>query len=214
MLNLRTDWTAEELMVLANDANTRIERVDGTLLMSHYSGYWVQFALVPDGCMADFGDAEFVLEIDAPASESLPLASGVYRLVAVGRAPKMSPSQHFYDAWYDDSGQLQRIYRVNDYPMLHIGGSQDERIGWFRDKHGNQKPVRVTDDWRSYLIGTRGKVIECANAVVTLTPYDKSFIDGAKRLGGRWYPPLKAWVFPVQKADAVRDLVEEVYRAS
>jgi len=211
MLHLRTDWTVEDLMGLAQDVNTRIERVDGTLLMSHYSGYWVQFALVPDGGMADFGDAEFVLEIDAPVSESLPLASGVYRLLAVGRAPKMSPSQHFYDAWYDDTGQLQRIYRVNDYPMLHIGGSQNERIGWFRDKHGNQKPVRVTDDWRSYLIGTRGKVIECANAVVTLTPYDKGFIDGAKRLGGRWYPPLKAWVFPAQTADAVRKLVEEIF---
>jgi hypothetical protein len=38
---------------------------------------------------------------------------------------------------------------------------------------------------------------------LTNTPYDKDFIDGAMCLGGRWYPPLKAWVFPAQKADAV-----------
>jgi len=57
-------------------------------------------------------------------------------------------------------------------------------------------------------------VIECANAVVALTPYDKSFIDGAKRLGGRWYPPLKAWVFAAEKANAVRELVEATYGKS
>ena len=207
MLQLRTDWTAEELMVLAKDADTRIERLDGTLLIK-MTGHLVQFALVPQGLDANFGDAEFILRIyDSPASSVLPLPPGEHRLVCVGRAPK--PNQPFYE--FDG---VQKLYRLDEYAMLWIGGSRGEEIGDIWDTHRNKKPVSVTEDWRWYLVGTRGKVIECANAVVTLTPYDKSFIDGAKRLGGRWYPPLKAWVFAPEKANSVRDLVEEIYGKS
>jgi hypothetical protein len=207
MLQLRTDWTAEELTVLSKDADTRIERVEGTLLIK-MGDHLVQFALVSRGLDANFGDAEFILRIyDSPASSVLPLPPGEHRLVCVGRAPK--PNQPFYE--FDG---INKLYRLDEYAMLWIGGSRDEEIGDIWDTHRNKKPVSVTEDWRWYLVGTRGKVIECANAVVTLTPYDKSFIDGAKRLGGRWYPPLKAWVFAPEKANSVRDLVEEIYGKS
>jgi hypothetical protein len=207
MLNLRTDWTAEELMALANDADTRIERVEGTLLIK-VGDHLVQFALISQGLDANFGDAEFILRIyDSPASSVLPLPSGEHRLVCVGRAPK--PNQPFYE--FDG---INKLYRLDEYAMLWIGGSRGEEIGDIWDTHRNKKPVSVTEEWRWYLVGTRGKVIECANAVVALTPYDKSFIDGAKRLGGRWYPPLKAWLFYAQKTDAVRDLVKAIYGKS
>jgi hypothetical protein len=207
MLQLRTDWTAEELTMLAKDSDTRIERVEGTLLVK-MGNHLVQFALVSRGLDANFGDAEFILRIyDSPASSVLPLPPGEHRLVCVGRAPKSN--QPFYE--FDG---VQKLYRLDEYAMLWIGGSRGEEIGDIWDTHRNKKPVSVTEDWRWYLVGTRGKVIECANAVVTLTPYDKSFIDGAKRLGGRWYPPLKAWVFAPEKANSVRDLVEEIYGKS
>ena len=207
MLQLRTDWTAEELTVLSKDADTRIERVEGTLLIK-MGDHLVQFALVSRGLDANFGDAEFILRIyDSPASSVLPLPSGEHRLVCVGRAPK--PNQPFYE--FDG---INKLYRLDEYAMLQLGGSRGEEIGDIWDTSRNKKPVSVTEEWRWYLVGTRGKVIECANAVVALTPYDKSFIDGAKRLGGRWYPPLKAWVFPAEKADAVRGLVEAIYGKS
>jgi len=207
MLQLRTDWTAEELTMLAKDSDTRIERVEGTLLVK-MGNHLVQFALVSRGLDANFGDAEFILRIyDSPASSVLPLPPGEHRLVCVGRAPKSN--QPFYE--FDG---VQKLYRLDEYAMLWIGGSRGEEIGDIWDTHRNKKPVSVTEDWRWYLVGTRGKVIECANAVVTLTPYDKSFIDGAKRLGGRWYPPLKAWVFAPEKANSVRGLVEAIYGES
>jgi len=207
MLQLRTDWTAEELTVLAQDANTRIERVDGTLLIK-MGDHLVQFALVSKGLEANFGDAEFILRIyNSPASSVLPLPSGEHRLVCVGRAPK--PSQPFYE--FDG---VQKLYRLDEYAMLQLGGSRDEEIGDIWDTNRNKKPVSVTEEWRWYLVGTRGRIIACDGAILTITPYDKDFVRDAKSIGGRWYPPLKAWVFAAQKMNAVRDLVEEVYGES
>jgi len=206
MLNLRTDWTAEELMVLAKDADTRIERVEGTLLIK-MGDHLVQFALVSQGLDANFGDAEFILRIyDSPASSVLPLPSGEHRLVCVGRAPK--PNQPFYE--FDG---VQKLYRLDEYAMLRLGGSHSEEIGDIWDTRRNKKPVSVTEEWRWYLVGTRGRILASDDAILTITPYDEEFVWGAKSMGGRWYPPLKAWVFPARKADAVRDLVEEVYGA-
>ena len=207
MLQLRTDWTAEELTMLAKDSDTRIERVEGTLLVK-MGDHLVQFALVSQDLDANFGDAEFILRIyDSPASSVLPLPSGEHRLVCVGRAPK--PNQPFYE--FDG---VQKLYRLDEYAMLQIGGSRGEEIGDIWDTHRNKKPVSVTEDWRWYLVGTRGRILANDGAVLAITPYDEKFVRGAKSMGGRWYPPLKAWVFAPEKADSVRDLVEEVYRAS
>jgi len=204
MLQLRTDWTAEELMALASDADTRIERVDGTLLIK-MGDHLVQFALVSQGLDTNFGDAEFILRIyDSPASNALPLPSGEHRLVCVGRAPK--PNQPFYE--FDG---VNKLYRLEEYAMLRCGCSRDEEIGDIWDTRRNKKSVSVTEEWRWYLVGTRGTVVASNGAILTITPYDKDFVRQAKSLGGRWYPPLKAWLFPDYKADAVRDLVKEVY---
>jgi hypothetical protein len=207
MLQLRTDWTAEELTVLSKDADTRIERVEGTLLIK-MGDHLVQFALVSRGLDANFGDAEFILRIyDSPASSVLPLPSGEHRLVCVGRAPK--PNQPFYE--FDG---INKLYRLDEYAMLQLGGSRDEEIGDIWDTHRNKKPVSVTEEWRWYLLGTRGKMLAGNDAILTITPYDKEFVSKAKLIGGRWYPPLKAWVFPAEKADAVRGLVEAIYGKS
>jgi len=207
MLNLRTDWTAEELTALANDADTRIERVEGTLLIK-MGDHLVQFALVSQGLDANFGDAEFILRIyDSPALNALPLPSGEHRLVCVGRAPK--PSQPFYE--FDG---VHKLYRLDEYAMLQLGGSHGEEIGDIWDTRRNKKPVSLTDDWRWYLVGTRGRIIATDGAMLTITPYDKDFVRQAKSSGGRWYPPLKAWVFPAEKANTVRELVEAIYGES
>jgi hypothetical protein len=207
MLNLRTDWTAEELMVLAKDADTRIERVEGTLLIK-MTGHLVQFALVPQGLDANFGDAEFILRIyDSPASSVLPLPPGEHRLVCVGRAPK--PNQPFYE--FDGA---QKLYRLDEYAMLWLGGSRGEEIGDIWDTRRNKQPVSVTEEWRWYLVGTRGRILAADGAVLTITPYNEKFVREAKSMGGRWYWPLKAWVFAPEKADSVRDLVEAIYGES
>jgi hypothetical protein len=207
MLQLRTDWTVEELTALANDADTRIERVEGTLLIK-MGDHLVQFALVSQDLDGNFGDAEFILRIyDSPASSVLPLPSGEHRLACVGRTPK--PNQPFYE--FDG---VRKLYRLDEYAMLKLGGSHGEEIGDIWDTRRNKKPVSVTEEWRWYLVGTRGRIIASDDAILTITPYDKSFIDGAKHLRGRWYSPLKAWVFPAEKADAVRDLVEAIYGES
>jgi len=207
MLQLRTDWTVEELTALAKDADTRIERVEGTLLIK-MGDHLVQFALVPQDLDANFGDAEFILRIyDSPASSVLPLPSGEHRLVCVGRAPK--PNQPFYE--FDG---INKLYRLDEYAMLRLGGSRDEEIGDIWDTHRNKKSVLVTEEWRWYLVGTRGTVLAADGAILTITPYDKEFVSKAKSMGGRWYPPLKAWVFAPEKADSVRGLVETIYGKS
>ena len=207
MLQLRTDWTAEELTMLAKDSDTRIERVEGTLLVK-MGNHLVQFALVSRGLDANFGDAEFILRIyDSPASSVLPLPPGEHRLVCVGRAPK--PNQPFYE--FDG---INKLYRLDEYAMLQLGGSRGEEIGDIWDTHRNKKPVSVTEEWRWYLVGTRGRILASDAAVLTITPYDKDFVRDAKSIGGRWYPPLKAWLFDSQKADAVHGLVEAIYGKS
>ncbi len=204
MLQLRTDWTAEELMVLAKDADTRIERVEGTLLIK-MGDHLVQFALVPQDLDANFGDAELILRIyNSPAPNALPLPSGEYRVICVGRAPK--PHQPFYE--FDGDNKL---YRLNEYAMLQCGCSRYEEIGDIWDTRRNKKPVTVTKEWRWYLVDTRGTVFTSDGAVIVITPYDKDFVRQAKLLGGRWYPPLKAWVFPDYMANTVRNLVKEIY---
>jgi hypothetical protein len=207
MLQLRTDWTTEELTALAKDADTRIERVEGTLLIK-MGDHLVQFALVSQDLDANFGDAEFILRIyDSPASSVLPLPSGEHRLVCVGRAPK--PNQPFYE--FDG---VRKLYRLDEYAMLQLGGSHGEEIGDIWDTRRNKKPVSLTDDWRWYLVGTRGRILASGDTIVTITPYDKDFVREAKSMGGRWYPPLKAWVFPAEKANTVRELVETIYGES
>jgi hypothetical protein len=98
--------------------------------------------------------------------------------------------------------------------MLQLGGSHGEEIGDIWDTRRNKKPVSLTDDWRWYLVGTRGRILASGDTIVTITPYDKDFVREAKSMGGRWYPPLKAWVFPAEKANTVRELVETIYGES
>jgi len=203
MLTVRTDWTHEELKALLQDGDTRTERVPGTLLIQLPS-WTVQFA-VASGDIPDMGDAEYELTIDE-SPLPLPLQPGVYRVVAVGRVGR--PSESFYEGHYGADGKLaQRVYRLDEYPMLRAGAGA--RVGALRDKRGNSLPVAITDEWLSYAY--RDRVAVSNQAVSVRAPYNDAFVRRAKTLGGRWRPAEKVWVFPVQREDEVRRLVQEVY---
>jgi len=47
--------------------------------------------------------------------------------------------------------------------------------------------------------------------LIVKAPYNKAFIDGAKRLGGMWNSLKKVWVFDLDNEEDVRDLIEEAF---
>ena len=47
--------------------------------------------------------------------------------------------------------------------------------------------------------------------LIVKAPYNKAFIDGAKRLGGMWNSSKKVWVFELENEEDVRDLIEEAF---
>ena len=47
--------------------------------------------------------------------------------------------------------------------------------------------------------------------LIVKAPYNKAFIDGAKRLGGMWNSLKKVWVFDADDEEDVRDLIEEAF---
>jgi len=52
---------------------------------------------------------------------------------------------------------------------------------------------------------------EEAKEVAVASPYDKRFVEGAKRLGGKWFPDEKVWVFPLEAKSKVMTLTKKVY---
>ncbi len=47
--------------------------------------------------------------------------------------------------------------------------------------------------------------------LIVKAPYNKAFIEGAKRLGGMWNSSKKVWVFDADDEEDVRDLIEEAF---
>jgi len=47
--------------------------------------------------------------------------------------------------------------------------------------------------------------------LIVKAPYNKDFIEGAKRLGGMWNSLKKVWVFDSDNEEDVRDLIEEAF---
>jgi len=47
--------------------------------------------------------------------------------------------------------------------------------------------------------------------LIVKAPYNKDFIEGAKRLGGMWNSLKKVWVFELDNEEDVRDLIEEAF---
>ncbi len=48
--------------------------------------------------------------------------------------------------------------------------------------------------------------------LIVKAPYNKDFIEGAKRLGGMWNSSKKVWVFDTDEEEDVRDLIEEAFK--
>jgi hypothetical protein len=204
---VRTDWTAVEIAELIADASTRNERVDGALLVS-IRGHIVQLAVIPATAsdVPDMGDAEYTLEVfNTPLP--FPLPRGLYRVFVVGRVPE--PRDPFQETHYDANARVcYRIYRVLDYPLLR-STSERNAPAEIRDRGGNSRQLTVTEEYARFAIP---KGIHITNSVVVArTPYAREFPDCAKKLGGRWSPDYKVWVFPRSAEDAVRALVAEVY---
>lgn len=47
--------------------------------------------------------------------------------------------------------------------------------------------------------------------VIVNAPYHPNFPTGAKRLGGKWNPAEKVWVFDLRDEDRVRELCNQIY---
>jgi hypothetical protein len=205
---VRTDWTAEEIAALVHTANTRQERVDGALLVSIGDCiYQLAVIPVPASDVPDMGDAEYTLEVfDTPLP--FPIPSGLYRTFPVGWLPK--PREPFRETHYDANGQVcYRLYRVLDYPLLRVTTDRNAPAE-IRNGHGKSRLLTVTEEFAEFAIPNGVHVMK--SVVVTRTPYAREFPLYAKKLGGRWSPDYKVWVFPRSAEDAVRALVAEVYR--
>jgi hypothetical protein len=48
-------------------------------------------------------------------------------------------------------------------------------------------------------------------AILCRTPYHPAFVEQARRLGGRWSPASRAWIFDCRDRDRVEALCREVY---
>jgi hypothetical protein len=204
---VRTDWTAEEIERLLESANTRTERVDGTLLVS-IAGHIVQLAVIPATAsdVPDMGDAEYTLEVFETALP-FPIPSGLYRAFVVGRVPE--PREPFQETRYDANGQVcYRLRRVLDYPLLRSTTDRNAPAE-IRNGHGKSRSLTVTEEFAEFAIPNGVHVMK--SVVVTRTPYAREFPLCAKKLGGRWSPDYRVWVFPRSAEDAVRALVAEVY---
>jgi len=204
---VRTDWTAVEIADLVQSASTRMERVDGALLVS-IGGHIVQLAVIPVTAsdVPDMGDAEYTLEVfDTPLP--FPIPSDLYRVFVVGRVPQ--PRDPFQETHYDTNSQIcYRLYRVLDYPLLR-STTERNAPAEIRDRNGNSRQLTVTEEYAQFAIP---KGVHITNSVVVArTPYAREFPGCAKKLGGRWSPDYGVWVFPRSAEDAVRALVAEVY---
>ncbi len=204
---VRTDWAAAEIEKLLVDASTRNERVDGALLVS-FGEHIVQLAVIPVTAsdVPDMGDAEYTLEVfDTPLP--FPIPSGLYRVFVVGRVPQ--PRDPFQETHYDANGQVcYRLYRVLDYPLLRSTADRNAPAE-IRARNGKSRPLTVTEEFAEFAIPYGVHIMN--GVVVARTPYAREFPVCAKKLGGRWLPDYKVWVFPRSAEDAVRALVAEVY---
>jgi hypothetical protein len=185
-----------------------MERVDGALLVS-IGEHIVQLAVLPATAsdVPDMGDAEYTLEVfNTPLP--FPIPSGLYRVFVVGRVPQ--PRDPFQETHYDSEAQIcYRLYRVLDYPLLR-STTERNAPAEIRDRNGNSRRLTVTEEYARFAIPNGVHITN--SVVVARTPYAREFPNCAKKLGGRWSPDYKVWVFPRTAEDAVRALVAEVYR--
>jgi len=54
-------------------------------------------------------------------------------------------------------------------------------------------------------------ILPGTNTIEVISPYNRQFITGAKRLGGYWKGLNKSWVFEQKEEGNVRELVREIY---
>ncbi len=55
------------------------------------------------------------------------------------------------------------------------------------------------------------QIWEADGRILVRSPYDKEFVRGAKKLGGKWKGEAKVWAFDLDATEAVRALVGECY---
>ena len=119
-------------------------------------------------------------------------------------------AEPFQETHYDNGQKCYTLYRVLDYPMVCGGGTNpNDAPAEIRDGNGQSRTLSVTAEYVHVAIPSGVSVTPLA--VVTRTPYAREFPACAKKLGGRWNPDYKVWVFPKTAEDAVRALVQEVY---
>jgi hypothetical protein len=49
------------------------------------------------------------------------------------------------------------------------------------------------------------------NRIIVTSPYNRQFVAAAKQTAGKWDDAYKAWIFPAETAERVREICREVY---
>lgn len=57
------------------------------------------------------------------------------------------------------------------------------------------------------------RVTQRVAQLVVESPYSGRFVEGAKKIGGRWSPEARAWAIPLSERPALRQLLLESYGA-
>lgn len=55
------------------------------------------------------------------------------------------------------------------------------------------------------------KVTQTGKQISVVSPYNPAFVARAKEVGGKWDPSQRAWTFPVEAEDVVREALLEHY---
>jgi hypothetical protein len=72
-------------------------------------------------------------------------------------------------------------------------------------RDGEERRLYIRIDDRAYYVLNRDSIMKLGDRVIVHFPYNPQKVETAKALGGKFFPYLKAWVFPAEREEKVKE---------
>jgi len=204
---LRTDWTELELNGLLADAEYRIQRIEGALLLldpSVRSPYPIQqFVLLPSRLEA--GEHEYEICMDSSLSALFP-----FRKARVAWIGQCGLPLSEYEIHLDSNRLLLRERITPNHPMLMITHLMSNAIGDITHIASGRKQYLMLSPYATEWL-RREQVVTTDEFVFVSVPYTEDFANCARLLHGGYRHDDQLWVFTRDKLPWIMNHLRRIY---